>query len=123
MLNLTVQSVTDQRVLTVIAKLHTDLSRDFTAEELGQKVGLRESQMRAVFKKIMGVSLMRFIKQERLTEAHYLFATEFLTVAKVMARVGFHDRSHFNREFKAAFGMPPGEFRKQCLAGKCPTAV
>lgn len=62
--------------------------------------------------------LRRFTKQERLIEAHYLFVTEFLTVAKVMARVGFHDRSHFNRDFKAVYGIAPGKFRQQCLKGK-----
>lgn len=117
-LKLTVQSITDRRVLTVIAKLHSDLSHDFTAKELGREVGLRESQLRARFKEIMGVPLGHFIKQERLAEAHYLFVTEFLTVTKVMARVGFHDKSHFSHDFKTMYGISPGKFRQQCLKGK-----
>ncbi len=117
-LKLTVQSVTDHRVLTVIAKLHTDLSHDFTAKELGQEVGLCESQLRALFKIVTGMPLAHFIKQERMAEAHYLFTTEFLTVAEVMARVGFHDKSHFSHDFKTMYGISPGKFRQQCLKGK-----
>jgi AraC-like DNA-binding protein len=34
-------------------------------------------------------------------------------VSAIAARWGYHDPSHFNRSFKAAYGMTPGTFRSE----------
>jgi AraC-like DNA-binding protein len=38
-------------------------------------------------------------------------ALRALPVGAIGARWGFVDPAHFSRVFKAAYGMPPGEFR------------
>ncbi len=118
MLKLTLQPIAERRVLAVIVKLQTNLARDFTAEELGHEVRLSASQLQALFKKTVGTPLAHFRKQMRLTAAHDLFVNEFLIVKEVMARVGFHDKSHFSHDFKTMYGISPGKFRQQCLKGK-----
>lgn len=57
-----------------------------------------------------------FIREQRLERCRAdLIAPGFATrpVAAVCARWGFTDPAGFNRAFKAAYGMPPGEYRKQ----------
>ena len=122
-LKLTSPVIADGRILAVIIKLQSDLACDFPLAELSQQVGLSESYLLALFKKIVGIPLGHFRTQMRMTAAHDLLVAEFLSVKQVMARVGINDRSHFNRNFKAAYGMPPGKFRRQCPKGNCPTAV
>src|SRR5207302_3509969 len=49
----------------------------------------------------------QFQKQLRLQEARRLLLGEDLDAASAAYRVGYHDASHFNREYKSLFGVPP----------------
>ncbi|HEX6553444.1 MAG TPA: helix-turn-helix domain-containing protein [Ktedonobacteraceae bacterium] len=49
----------------------------------------------------------RVQKQLRLQEARRLMLGEDLDAASAAYRVGYHDASHFNREYKSLFGVPP----------------
>jgi AraC-like DNA-binding protein len=44
---------------------------------------------------------------QRLQEARRLMLGEDLDAASAAYRVGYHDASHFNREYKSLFGAPP----------------
>ncbi|WP_158587908.1 helix-turn-helix domain-containing protein [Actinomadura logoneensis] len=64
-----------------------------------------------------GHSVGEFIRRERLQRCHDDLADPRLrnrTVAAIGARWGFHDAAVFNRAFKAAYGVPPGEHRRRC---------
>jgi AraC-like DNA-binding protein len=50
---------------------------------------------------------MQFQKQIRLREARRLMLGEGLNAASAGYRVGYNDASHFNREYKSVFGLPP----------------
>jgi len=39
--------------------------------------------------------------------------TRRLRVAEAALRVGYESTSHFNRDFKAAFGSAPGSYARQ----------
>jgi transcriptional regulator GlxA family with amidase domain len=43
--------------------------------------------------------------------AKELLERSLLSVKQVMAAVGITDRSHFDREFKKAYGLPPAQYR------------
>jgi AraC-like DNA-binding protein len=53
------------------------------------------------------MSPLQFQKQVRLQEARRLLLGEDLDAASVAARVGYNDASHFNREYRSLFGVPP----------------
>ncbi len=50
---------------------------------------------------------LRIEKRLRLQEARRLMLGEDLDAASAAYRVGYHDASHFNREYKSLFGVPP----------------
>ncbi len=63
-----------------------------------------------------GQSVGRFIRRRRLERCHTDLADPRLiglTVADVGARWGLQDAAAFNRAFKAAYGIPPGEHRRR----------
>lgn len=63
-----------------------------------------------------GQSVGEFIRRERLKRCHADLADPRLigrTVADVGARWGFQDAAVFSRTFKAAYGIPPGEYRRR----------
>jgi len=53
------------------------------------------------------MSPLQFQKQIRLREARQLMLGEGLNAASAGYRVGYNDASHFNREYKRLFGLPP----------------
>ena len=54
-----------------------------------------------------------YIRARRLERCRTDLAGSRLPVAAVGARWGFADPAVFSRVFKAAYGMPPGEYRRQ----------
>src|SRR5215210_9358160 len=97
----------NQRVLTVVRLIQKDLSRPLTLKEMAQAVGLSSSHLRALFKAETGMTPAQYQKNLRLSEAQRLLETTFLNVQEIMARVGINDASHFNRDFKRAYGSSP----------------
>jgi AraC-like DNA-binding protein len=53
------------------------------------------------------MSPLQFQKRLRLQEARRLMLGEGLDAANTAYRVGYNDASHFNREYKSLFGLPP----------------
>jgi AraC-like DNA-binding protein len=59
------------------------------------------------FKAVTAMSPLQFQKRLRLQEARRLMLGEGLDAASAAFRVGYHDASYFNREYKGLFGLPP----------------
>ena len=59
------------------------------------------------FKAVTALSPLQFQKQLRLQEARRLMLGEDLDASSAAYRVGYRDASHFNREYKSLFGVPP----------------
>ncbi len=59
------------------------------------------------FKTVTAMSPLQFQKQLRLQEARRLMLGEGFDAATAGYRVGYDDASHFNRDYKRLFGVPP----------------
>ena len=59
------------------------------------------------FKAVTALTPLQFQKQLRLQEARRLMVGEDLDATSPAYRVGYNDASHFNREYKRLFGLPP----------------
>jgi AraC-like DNA-binding protein len=68
------------------------------------------------FKAVTAMSPLQFQKQLRLQEARRLMLGEDLDAASAAYRVGYHDASHFNREYKSHIA-PPTYARRATVAG------
>ena len=63
------------------------------------------------------MSPLQFQKHLRLQEARRLMLAERLDANSAGARVGYDDTSHFNREYKSLFGVPPRRDIKRLSEG------
>ena len=116
----------DARIQKTIELLQAGLHLNLSLETIARTVNLSSSYLRALFSEVTGLPLAYYVKQLRLEAARYLLATEFLTVKQVMAKTGIKDPSHFNRDFKSAYGVTPSQYRnlskgysKQSSADSC----
>ena len=103
----------DQRVQAVIRLMEANLRDELPLGRLAESVNLSASRLHQIFRSATGTSPARYLKSLRLAEAKRLLETTFLSVKEIRLRVGIDDESHFTRDFRAAYGCTPTDYRKR----------
>jgi AraC-like DNA-binding protein len=88
-------------------RLRQDFDRPLRVEQLARELGMSVSGFHQHFKAVTALSPLQFQKRLRLQEARRPMLSEDLDAASAAYRVGYQDASHFNREYKSLFGVPP----------------
>lgn len=96
----------NEAVHYIRSKLHTDLS----LQECAKHVHLSSNYFTNVFKKIMGITFVQFVTQERMEEAKRMLL-EGKQIQEISSEVGYEDRRYFSQLFKKHTGMTPSEFK------------
>ena len=94
-------------IARAIERLRHDFDQPLRIESLARELGMSVSVFHHHFKAVTALSPLQFQKRLRLQEARRLMLSENLDAASAAYRVGYHDASHFNREYKSLFGVPP----------------
>ncbi len=94
-------------IARAIQRLRQDFDQPLRVEQLANELGMSVSGFHAQFKAVTAMSPLQFQKQLRLQEARRLMIGEDLDASSAAYRVGYNDASHFNREYKSVFGVPP----------------
>ncbi len=94
-------------IARAIERLRQDFDQPLRIESLARELGMSVSVFHHHFKAVTALSPLQFQKRLRLLEARRLMLGEDLDAASAAYRVGYHDASHFNREYKSLFGVPP----------------
>jgi AraC-like DNA-binding protein len=94
-------------IARAIERLRKDFDQPFRIEDIARELGMSVSGFHHHFKAVTAMSPLQFQKQMRLQEARRLMLGEHLDAASAGYRVGYDDASHFNREYKSLFGLPP----------------
>lgn len=94
-------------IARAIERLHRDFDQQLRIDSIASELGMSVSGFHHHFKAVTAMSPLQFQKRLRLQEARRLMLGEGLDATSVAYRVGYHDASHFNREYKSLFGLPP----------------
>ena len=94
-------------IARAVERLRQDFDKPLRIETLAREMGMSVSGFHHHFKAVTAMSPLQFQKQLRLQEARRLMLGEDLDAASAAHRVGYNDASHFNREYKSLFGVPP----------------
>jgi AraC-like DNA-binding protein len=94
-------------IARAIERLHKDFDQPLRIEGIARELGMSVSGFHHHFKAVTAMSPLQFQKRLRLQEARRLLIGEGLDATSAAFRVGYHDASHFNREYKSLFGLPP----------------
>jgi AraC-like DNA-binding protein len=90
-----------------IERLRQDFDQPLRIEGIARELGMSVSGFHHHFKAVTAMSPLQFQKRLRLQEARRLMLGKGLDATSAAYRVGYHDASHFNREYKSLFGLPP----------------
>ncbi len=81
--------------------------------DVARLLAVSRSRAAHVVAEACGVSFRELVAMERLARAKRLLTTTGMSAAAVAAEIGFQGPHHFNRAFRAATGVPPGQWREQ----------
>lgn len=98
-----------RRVLTIIEERYQE---DLGLQSIAEEVYLAPSYLSYLFKKEVGVSLIKYITMLRLNKAKELLLAGNMKVSDVALQVGYQNYSYFNMMFKNHVGMSPAQYRE-----------
>jgi len=104
------------KVRVAIAFVADNFHRDIYVAEVTHLVGLSRSRFCHLFKSEVGMPLIQYLKKARMEKARKILQTSSAPVKAVAAEVGYNDPTHFEREFKKAYGSTPLQYRAAHLA-------
>ncbi|HSC84426.1 MAG TPA: AraC family transcriptional regulator [Pseudomonas sp.] len=91
--------------------LAAHLEQTPSLEQMAASVGLSKFHLLRAFKQRTGLSPRQWAMQLRTRRARGLLRLG-LPVGEVAHALGFADQSHLTRYFRAAYGLPPGQFQR-----------
>lgn len=103
-----------ERIEQVVDEERLYLNPDLDIKMLAQAVNSSRSQVSACINSITGKPFRQWISEYRLSLfVKMLKENPDTSIDILMMRCGYKEQSTFRRQFKAAYGMTAGEFRKQ----------
>jgi DNA-binding response OmpR family regulator/two-component sensor histidine kinase len=103
--------ISDEFLIKVSGLIDSNMTNsEYNVEQLGQDVGLSQSQL---YRKLMALtdhSPVEFIRNLRLRAAAEMFRKGQKNVSTVLYSVGFNTPSHFSRYFRELYGINPSEY-------------
>ena len=101
-----------EKIKKIIAFLKEHYKENFSIKELSEKIGISPYYLSHLFKKEMGISVMKYRDYLRLTTAKEMLLNTDLPITRIAFSLGWNDSNYFTRIFKKKMGISPSDFRK-----------
>lgn len=102
----------DPQIGPVLAAMHGDLNRDWTADELAGLAAMSRSAFMERFSGVAGVPPIKYLTRWRLDAAKRKLSDRAKSIAQVAYDSGYESEDTFGRAFKREFGLAPGRWRE-----------
>lgn len=101
-----------ERNVAELAKQYMDNNkRKLSRAELAEAISYNGDYINRIFKKYTGQSVKDYNQFVYLKEAARLLKNSKISVVEITRKVGFENRTHFNKLFRQHFGLLPNEYR------------
>lgn len=92
------------------------LEQSLTLDQLASEACLSPFHFARAFRRSTGLPPRRFVLARKMDRAKNRLLTTNVSVADIAASVGFENLHHFRRQFRAQFGVQPGDLRRVASA-------
>lgn len=96
---------------TLAGHIEASLDRTITIDELARLSGMSPFHFARCFRRSTGLAPHQYVLARRIDRAKHLLLTTGLAVQDIAWKIGFENINHFRRQFRAQFGITPGDLR------------
>jgi AraC family transcriptional regulator len=100
------------RLRRVLDYIEQHLDEDISVARLADLAHLSVFHFTRMFSAAIGISPHRYVSRRRLENAMAMLAVGKLPLCEIALRSCFSSQASFNRAFRRATGMTPGEYRR-----------
>jgi len=97
----------------ILQTIHNQYGRSLSVDELADTFFLSPNYLSHLFKKQVGVSIIKYITNTRMKKAKQLLAETNKKVADISEEVGYVNVAYFCSLFKNHYGQTPTQFREE----------
>lgn len=97
----------------VINYINTNFTKNISAADVSRKFGYDESYFCRKFKKATGITLVKYIRTQRLEYARKSLEKTEESIRHIAFSCGFPDAAYFTNCFKEMYGISPSRYRTQ----------
>ena len=108
--------VDDEALLAAISAMENHLEDTLRLADLADAAGLSPRQLERRFRRLLGMSPMRFYLSLRLERAEHLLTYSRLSVRDAGLASGFASIAQFSRAYKTRYGLSPSQHRRKTRA-------
>ncbi|MEO8335398.1 MAG: AraC family transcriptional regulator [bacterium] len=101
------------RLNRVVTHIHEHLEADLDLNTLAEIACLSPYHWHRIYHAVYGETLAATVKRQRLHRAAGLLAYSAKPIAEVSRKSGYENLQSFTRIFRAEYGMPPAQYRKE----------
>jgi len=87
-------------------------TEEISLKKLSEKMGYSEYHMSRIFHKLSGMQFREYVRKRKLTFALLDVRDTSVGFMEIALNYGFQSQEAFTRAFREAYGVPPGEYRK-----------
>ena len=96
-----------------VAFIRNHLSEPLTLSKVARVAGFAPGYFSKLFKRNKGMTFQRYTLELRIERAADMLKGTRVSVERVRQLTGFRTRAYFNRAFKRAMGVTPGDYRRR----------
>jgi PAS domain S-box-containing protein len=100
-----------------VAHLREHFAEPLRVEDMALAAGLSPYQLNRRLRAVFGLTAGQLLAKTRIDAATHLLRDTELPVAEIAIRCGYCDQSAFSRQFRAAAGLTPGQYRSRSTTG------
>lgn len=103
----------NEQAMEILKDVAQNFSQGVSLNSLAEKYHYSVAYLSRMIKKETGFSFSEILNSIRLAQAAELLQKDCGKISMAGEMAGFSDQKYFSQVFKKAFGVSPGEFRKQ----------
>ena len=110
--DLQANQVSNPTVSRIIAYINENIENKITCAEIAEVFHINRTYVSTCFKKEVGMGLIDYINQQKITRAKYLLKFTNKSLGEITYFLSFSSQAYFTKIFKDVVGMTPMEYKE-----------